>query len=52
MEEKYYFLSKENEKLVQYYNKDIDVYMHFFYIFKNFKKPNEERKKVIDETYH
>ena len=49
-----FFLPKAaNEKLVQYYDKDIDGYVYFVEFLKALRgEPNEERQKVIDEAFH
>ena len=47
------FPKEANEKLVQYYDKDIDGYVYFVEILKALKgEPNSERQKVIDEAFH
>ena len=48
------FLPKAaNEKLVQYYDKDIDGYVYFVEFLKALRgEPSEERQKVIDEAFH
>ena len=48
------FLPKAaNEKLVQYYDKDIDGYVYFVEFLEALRgQPNSERQKVIDEAFH
>ena len=47
------FLPKAaNEKLVQYYDKDIDGYVYFVEFLKELRgEPNNERQKIIDEAF-
>ena len=48
------FLPKAaNEKLVQYYDKDIDGYVYFVEFLKELRgEPNSERQQIIDQAFH